>query len=593
LISRGIHDEFLARLTRRIKDIKVGYQLLPDTKMGPLASAKQLETVERYVALGKEEGARLVCGGKRPEGPQYQGGCYFEPTIFAAVDNGMRIAQEEIFGPVLVVIPFDGDADAIRIANDSPFGLAGAVWSRDIRRARKVADRVRTGTMWINDVAVLSDFAPFGGYKASGLGREFGEEGLKAYTQTKMVYTSNEGAANRATFRGVLSYPPNEAFTHHSPTKIVCGPKSLSNLGNELRLLGAKRAVIITDKGLRAAGIVDQVLRAAADRCAGVFDGVVPDPTYECVDAALKACRECGADSLISVGGGSSIDAAKLTLVALTNGGSAVENMGLMRLDRPQLPHIAIPTTHGTGSEVTLGAVITNARLHRKYFVADVHVMPNTAILDATLVAGLPKAITIGTGMDALTHAIESVMSANANPMSTGAALQAIRMIVVNLPRAVADGNDLEARQNMLVASTLAGMALSAGLGIAHSYAHTVGMLFGVHHGTGCGIGLPHAIRFNRDYAAGKLVQVAQALGEDTSGMSDGQAADAAANAVEALMKKVGQPTRLSEFGVAAADVMRQFEALVAGTMSDLNNGSNPRPVVDPAAVTEMLMATV
>ncbi|MCP4628686.1 MAG: aldehyde dehydrogenase, partial [bacterium] len=208
LLNKKIYEPFLKRLEQRIKEIEkgMGYQLLPETRMGPVSSARQLETVERYVQIGKDEGARLVCGGKRPDGEQFKDGFYYLPTIFADVDNKMRIAQEEIFGPVLSVIPFDDDDDAISIANDTNFGLAGAVWSKDIKRARNIADKVRTGTMWINDVMILSDFAPFGGFKDSGIGKEMGHEGLAGYTQSKMIYISNEGTANRGTFGSVLNY---------------------------------------------------------------------------------------------------------------------------------------------------------------------------------------------------------------------------------------------------------------------------------------------------------------------------------------------------------------------------------------------------
>ncbi|HOL36483.1 MAG TPA: aldehyde dehydrogenase family protein [Rubrivivax sp.] len=593
LVARAIYDEFLQRLERRMKDLVVGYQMMPGTKIGPLASAKQLETVQKYVDIGKAEGARVLCGGQRLKVPGFDAGCYFEPTVFVDVKNSMRIAREEIFGPVLVVLPFGSDDEAIAMANDSEYGLAGAVWSRDAARARRVAERVRTGTMWINEVAVLSDFLPFGGIKSSGVGREFGDEGLRAYTQTKVIYTSNEGTPNRSTFNSILPFPQKTAFTFYQPTKLVVGPKSIANLHNELRLAGARRAVIVTDKGLRAAGIVDLVQRAGADRIAGVFDGVVPDPNYECSQEAIDYCRSVGADAVVSLGGGSSIDCAKLTVVALTNGGSAIENMGLMRLDRPLLPHIVVPTTHGTGSEVTLGAVITNSQLHKKFFLADARLIPHVAILDPTLVTGLPRSVTVGTGMDALTHAIEGLVTPAANPVTTAVGLHAVRMVAEHLPRVVADGKDIVARQGMLVAATLAGITLGPGLGVAHSFAHTVGTLFGVHHGTGCGIGLLQAMRFNREHASKQLAQVAVALGVDTRGMSDLEAADAATAAVEALMKQVGAPMHLTDTGLERNAVLARIGEIIAGTMSDLNCGSNPRPVTDPNAVAEPVQAAI
>ncbi len=188
LLPESIHDEFVERLVERAKSIKVGDPMDYETDMGPLVSAAQLETVENYVRIGKEEGAKLVCGGSRITGDGLDQGYYFEPTIFTEVDNSMAIAQEEIFGPVLSVIKFKDDADAIRIANDSIYGLASGVWSSDPDRCLETAKALRAGTVWINDYHLLNCIAPFGGYKQSGVGRELGSYGLDEYTEVKHVH---------------------------------------------------------------------------------------------------------------------------------------------------------------------------------------------------------------------------------------------------------------------------------------------------------------------------------------------------------------------------------------------------------------------
>jgi acyl-CoA reductase-like NAD-dependent aldehyde dehydrogenase len=188
LLAESIHDEFVERLVERAKQIKVGDPVDYESDLGPLVSAAQRETVENYVRIGEEEGAKLALGGKRPEGDGFERGYWYEPTIFTDVDNSMTIAQEEIFGPVLSVIKFKDDDDAVRIANDSIYGLASGVWSSDPDRCLTVAKRLRAGTVWINDFHLINCIAPFGGYKQSGVGRELGSYGLNEYTEVKHVH---------------------------------------------------------------------------------------------------------------------------------------------------------------------------------------------------------------------------------------------------------------------------------------------------------------------------------------------------------------------------------------------------------------------
>jgi acyl-CoA reductase-like NAD-dependent aldehyde dehydrogenase len=193
LVDARIHDKIVSQLAERARSIKLGNPLKMETEMGPAAFKGQQEKIKSYIDIAQEEGAELVCGGNIPTDPELVNGYFVEPTIFTNVNNNMRVAQEEIFGPVLSVIPFHSEEEAIRIANDTRYGLAAGIWTNDIRRAHRVAHAVRAGTIWINSYRTLSFNTPFGGYKMSGIGSENGLESVREYTHTKAVWVELSG----------------------------------------------------------------------------------------------------------------------------------------------------------------------------------------------------------------------------------------------------------------------------------------------------------------------------------------------------------------------------------------------------------------
>jgi alcohol dehydrogenase len=344
---------------------------------------------------------------------------------------------------------------------------------------------------------------------------------------------------------------------------------------------GCQAAVIVTDQGLAGTAVVASVagVLAANGIPVTVFSGVHANPTTGDVaagaDAVAALATGGGRPAVVAVGGGSSIDAARGIAVAAVNPERGRDLDYRRTFSVPALPLVAVPTTAGTGTETNAFGVITDPVVRRKFYVGAATARPAAAILDPELTASLPPGATVATGMDALVHALESCMSRRANPWSEGIALQAIRMISTHLPRAVADGADLEARSQMLLASHLAGIAFaSTGLGICHAIGHALGGRFDIAHGVALTMVLPGVLRFNLPACEERLAAVAFAFGAGDTARSDGWNADAAIDAVAALVDTIGMTHRLPDFGITAAD----FDGIAADALDDEVLANTPRP---------------
>jgi alcohol dehydrogenase class IV len=386
-----------------------------------------------------------------------------------------------------------------------------------------------------------------------------------------------------------MDYPADLSFLHVSPTRIVFGAGSVGDLIAELRGIGGSRALVVTDKFLaERTDIVSGIKKALGDACAGVFSDVPADSGVHAVNAGAQFGKGVGADCIVSIGGGSVIDTAKGIAILLREGGSLLDYQGFQVLTRDQTPHIAIPTTAGTGSELTYVAVIKDHDANRKLLFGDHHIIPNVTILDPNLTVGLPPLLTAATGLDAFSHGLEALTSAQREPISDALGLHAIRLIRRFLPLAVKNGKDIVARGQMLVAAAMAGAAFSnAQVGLLHAIAHVVGARHGVHHGTANAIAMPHVMRFNNSAVADRHRMVAEAMGVETKGMTDEAAGLKAAEAVSAFTREVVLPQSFREVGVPEADLAACAEM----AMYDGSIVYNGREITDPTDVLGVLKA--
>jgi len=353
------------------------------------------------------------------------------------------------------------------------------------------------------------------------------------------------------------------------------GRGAVNQLGSELIDLGALKVFLVSDQNVASAGLVDQVseIVQAANLVVIQYLEVNPEPSVEDLERCLEAFNESDCDLIIGLGGGSPLDIAKGVSVLATNGGSIFDYVGLNLISKPGLPKVLIPTTAGTGAEVTKNAIFTDKKERLKKGVVSKYLLPDVAIVDPTLTLSLPPAVTAATGMDALTHAIESYTSPKATIQTDLYALKAIELIGANLRRAVAFGSDEEAREGMALGSVFAGISLAnAGVGAVHACAYPLGGKFGTGHGVTNAILLPYIMEYNLIGDLKKFAKIADALGEVTELLPLREQAELACKAVFSLSRDIGIPQKLNEFGITKDDIPTLAEASMQVTRLMDNN---------------------
>ncbi|MEK6619472.1 MAG: iron-containing alcohol dehydrogenase [Chloroflexota bacterium] len=367
---------------------------------------------------------------------------------------------------------------------------------------------------------------------------------------------------------------PTRVDLFRIPTRIMFGRGVALKVNEPLEQIGAKRVLVVTDPGVIKAGLVEPILERLRD--AGIAyevdDGVVPDPTVHDVDRCHERAKAFGAEAIVAVGGGSSIDTAKMAAVLMTNGGTVLDYIGIDKARRPAAPVIAIPTTAGTGAEITINSVIADPEQHKKLVIISPNATCLVALEDPEMTVSLPPFLTAITGMDTLVHAIESFCSRNAYRMTEILALEAIRDAGRALPAAVKDGRDIGAREAMLRAVVTASLAFSnTRLGNVHAMALPLGGWCHVAHGTAVAVLLPHVMDYNRSAVPDRFEAIGDALGV-------GRDAKAAVLRAFSLNEEIGIPPRLGPLGVSEDAIpLMAKDAMLSG-----NIVVNPRPTQQP-----------
>lgn len=381
-------------------------------------------------------------------------------------------------------------------------------------------------------------------------------------------------------------------FELRFPTKIIFGRNSVDRVGAEASEYGDKALLVTGRWAMHKAKVIDRMmdlLKVSEFKGIYLYDKVEHDPSIETVDQGTELARKCQADLVIGIGGGSALDAAKAIACMVKNEGSVVEYQSGRQIEHPGIPFIAIPTTAGTGAEITRNAVLTNREKKVKESIRSTYMIAKVAIVDAVLTATMPPAVTAATGMDALTQAIEAYVTLASNPVADALALRSIALISQSLTRAYDNGDDMEARENMALGSLMGAMAFAnSSLGAVHGLAHPIGAMFDVSHGVICALLLPHVMEYNLPERTTKYAQIAEAMGQDIKDTeSEDSAARMAIEAVRDLLSRLRMPQRLRDVGIGGDSI-----AIIAESARGSSLNNNPRSATS-ASLKELLLAAL
>ncbi len=367
--------------------------------------------------------------------------------------------------------------------------------------------------------------------------------------------------------------------TFSIPPTIITGAGSTETVGEQATRLGATKVLIVTDLGILKIGYADEIAKNLhnAGITSTIFSDVTPDPTLQNVTDGLNQYRAENCDVIVSIGGGSAIDCGKGISIKLTNNGEFADYMGIDKIPNQGAPLIAIPTTAGTGSEVTKVTVITDTNRNVKMMLSSACLLASVAIVDPLLSLTTPPHLTAAVGADALTHAIEAYISKRAQPITDALALKAIRLISGSLRQAWSDGGNISARTDMMLGATIAGMAFSnSSVALVHGMSRPIGAYFHIHHGLSNSVLLLDVMEFSVVGAPQRFADIAEAMGEKIEGLSLMKQADAAITAVERLVKDIDMP-RLGQIGIEEEKFYEVVEQMAADAIASGSPANNPR----------------